>query len=123
MTLRASAASPSAVACRNAPGVSSTRARPMLIVGVARCATQLAVARQAREPMALGHCGECRSDMRLQRSRPAHVDVEARLGRRHRDVERLLERLELLRDRPCGRQRSVEPGARIGQRSIGTMWC
>jgi hypothetical protein len=69
----------------------------------------LAVPRQAREPMALAHCGECRGDMRLQWSRPAYVDVEARLARRHRNLERLLERLELLRDGPRGSQGSVKP--------------
>ena len=67
-----------------------------------------AVARQPRKISTVRDPGERRHGCRRQRTRSAHVDIEAGIGRGHLDVERLVRCRERLGDRPGGFDRSVE---------------
>ena len=114
-TSRAKAASPAAVACRKAPGGRTTRgaAHPQRRRRALR--DDLAVASEARQAAAFGDLRRASAHARgRQRPRSAHVDVEAGVGRRHLDVERLARSGQRLGDRPGRLDRAVEPGREDG---------
>ena len=79
-----------AVACRNAPGGSASGRPADADRRRGALDDQLAVAGEARKPVRLGEARRARRAVRRgQRSRAAHVDVEAGIGRGRLDVERL----------------------------------
>ena len=104
----ASTASPSAVACRKAPGGSATVALPMRTVGAARCAISSPWRVSRGETMDLGKAHQRGGSLRRQAARAAHVNVEPGIGRRHLDVERLLHRAERFGERPGDADGAVE---------------
>ncbi len=110
VTSFANSASPAAVACRNAPGGSVTRARPIVTVGAARCATSSPWRVRRARRCALGEQRQRRGVGGGQRARAAHVDVEAGLGGGRLDVERLRRAGERFGDIPGGLDRAIEAG-------------
>ena len=71
---------------------------------------QLAVPRQPRQPVLLGDARQPRDQRRRQRAGAAHVDVEAAIGGRDLDVERLADRDQRLGERPGRLDRAVQAG-------------
>ena len=99
--------SPAAVACRKAPGGRTTSARPILSVGP-ELRDDLAMAREPGDAPAFGDLRKHAHARGRQRSRSPHIDVEARIGRRYLDIERLARATERLGDCPGGLDRAVE---------------
>jgi uncharacterized protein (DUF2235 family) len=81
---------------------------PHLRLGALR--HQLAVAGNARQPVGLGDTGERESERRRERTRSAHIHVDAVIGCGRLDVERLCGGLERLGDRPGGVDEAVKTG-------------
>ena len=85
----------------------------------ARLRDQLAMARQPRKVLLRGDARQRRGQGRRQRTRAAHVDIEAGIGRRDLDIERLS---AWRRAAPAIAQAAASAPsrllARIGQRSI-----
>jgi hypothetical protein len=77
---------------------------------------QFAVACEARTSMPPGDAGQRRDHGCRQRSGAAHVDVEAGVGRRDLDIERLSGRHQRLGDRPRRIERAAQ--ARIENRTV-----
>ncbi len=71
---------------------------------------QLAMARQPRQPMLFGEARQCGDQRRRQRAGAAHVDVEADIGGRDLDVERLADHDQRLGQRPGRIERAAQAG-------------
>ena len=69
---------------------------------------QFAVAGEPRQVLPRGDARQRRHHIGRQRTRAAHVDVEAGVGRGHRNVERLIGGIEQFRHGPGGLKRAVE---------------
>ena len=109
-TSRARVASPSSVACRNAPGGNATVQRPIFTVGAARCATSSPwrVMRARRWVSATPR--ERERHLRVERARTPDVHVDAGIGRGRLDVERLAGRAQRFGHRPGGLDDSGKAG-------------
>ena len=109
-TSRAKVCSPAAVACRNEPGGKVTRARPIIMVGVARCAISSPCRVSRASLWASARRANHAHPRGVQGARAADVHVDAGVGRGRLDVERLFCGSERLGDRPGGGNRAIERG-------------